>query len=121
MSGLVNESADARSKTIVGNFRVRAWVSFSGTTSSPGLGDRNGNVSGITRNGNGLYTVTFAQSMEDTNYTFCGSATNSASPPHLRALTLEEGSKLAGSVKFAVKDDANNVNNEANVNIAIIR
>tara|TARA_R100000808_G_scaffold6259_1_gene18708 strand:- start:762 stop:1127 length:366 start_codon:yes stop_codon:yes gene_type:complete len=121
MSGIVDQSADARSKTIGQNFRVRAWVSFDGTSGSPGTGGANGNVSGITRHSTGLYTVTFATAMPDANYTFCGSCTNNNSPPHLRALTIEEGDKLAGSVKFAIKDDANNSNNEANVNIAIIR
>jgi hypothetical protein len=121
MSGIVNQSADARSKTVGQNYRVRAWVSFSGDTTSPGTGQANGNVSGITRNANGVYTVTFAQSMEDANYTFCGSATQASNPPSLRALTMVHSNKLATSVQFACKDDANNENNESNINIAIIR
>ena len=46
MSGLIEYSADARSKTIGANFRVRAWVNFNGIN---GQVDRRGfgNVSSI--------------------------------------------------------------------------
>jgi hypothetical protein len=65
MSGLVDQSADARSKTIGANFRCRAWVNFNGTDS----GFRaSGNVSGITDNASGDYTVNFTIAMPDANY-----------------------------------------------------
>ena len=31
MAGVIQDSADARSKTIVKNFRCRAWVNLDGT------------------------------------------------------------------------------------------
>jgi len=66
MSGLVESSADARSKTIGGNFRCRAWVNFNGTGT---VAIRNsGNVSSITDNSSGNYTVNFTTAMPDTNY-----------------------------------------------------
>jgi hypothetical protein len=65
MSGLVDQSADARSKTIGGNFRCRAGVNCNGTDS----GFRaSGNVSGITDNASGDYTVNFTIAMPDANY-----------------------------------------------------
>ena len=121
MSGLVESSADARSKTIGQNFRVRAWVSFSGDSGSPGTGQANGNVSGVTRHSTGFYTVTFATAMEDANYTFCGAVTNPQSPPHGRILVMDANNKNSGSVKFGIKSDNNTSVNEANVTIAIIR
>ncbi len=66
MSGLIELSADARSKTIGGNFRVRAWVNFNGTGTVAIRGS--GNVSSITDNGTGDYTVNFTHAMPDSNY-----------------------------------------------------
>ena len=66
MSGLVEYSADARSKTIGRNFRCRAWVRFNGYGTVAVRGS--GNVSSITDHGVGDYTVNFTTAMEDTNY-----------------------------------------------------
>ena len=67
MSGLVESSADARSKTIGQNFRCRAWVNFNGTGTVAIRGS--GNVSSITDNGSyGDYTVNFTTAMPDANY-----------------------------------------------------
>ena len=77
MSGLVEQSADARSKTIGGNFRVRAWVNFNGTGTVAIRGS--GNVSSITDNGGtGDYTINFTTNMPDANYTITTIGTDSA-------------------------------------------
>ena len=67
MSGLVDQSADARSKTIGQNFRVRAWVNFNGT-GTIAIRD-SGNVSSLTDHGTGIYTVGFTNAMPDADYT----------------------------------------------------
>jgi hypothetical protein len=69
MSGLVEASADARSKTIGQNFRVRAWVNFNGAGTVAIRGS--GNVSSITDNATGDYTVNFTTPLPD-NYTIAG-------------------------------------------------
>ena len=66
MSGLVESSADARSKTIGQNYRCRAWVNFDGIGSISIHGS--GNVSSVTDNGTGDFTVNFATAMEDNDY-----------------------------------------------------
>jgi len=67
MSGLVDKSADARSKTIGSNFRVRAWVNFNGgNNGSVGIRD-SGNVSSIARNSAGVYDVNFINKPPYTN------------------------------------------------------
>lgn len=48
---------------------AKAWVSFSGSTVNASY-----NVSSITVNGTGDYTVTFTSAFSDTNYSFCGFA-----------------------------------------------
>jgi hypothetical protein len=52
-------------------FAARAWVNFDGTT-SPGTIRANGNVSSVTRNGTGDYTINFATAMPDANYALIG-------------------------------------------------
>jgi hypothetical protein len=53
-------------------YACRAWVNFNGTT-SPGTIRASGNVSSVTRNGTGDYTVNFTTAMPDANYIpLCG-------------------------------------------------
>ena len=67
MSGIVDKSADARSKTIDSNFRVRAWVNFNGgNNGSVGIRD-SGNVSSIARNSTGIYDINFIKKPPYTN------------------------------------------------------
>lgn len=56
--------------SVVTAYGCRAWVSFDGTTSSPNTIRGSGNVSSVTKNGTGDYTVNFATAMVDTNYSF---------------------------------------------------
>jgi len=46
----------------------RAWVNFNGTTSSPSTIRGSFNVSSVTKNGTGDYTVNFTTAMVDANY-----------------------------------------------------
>ena len=48
-------------------YGCRAWVNFNGTT-SPGTIRASGNVTSITKNGTGDYTVNFTNAMPDANY-----------------------------------------------------
>jgi len=54
-------------------YACRAWVNFNGTT-SPGTIRASGNVSSVTKNGTGDYTVNFTTAMPDANYSFVGTA-----------------------------------------------
>jgi hypothetical protein len=49
------------------NYKCRAWCNFNGTT-SPGTIRASGNVSSVTKNGTGDYTVNFTTAMPDANY-----------------------------------------------------
>ena len=76
MSGIVESSADARSKTIGGNFRVRAWSYYDQVSDTVGA---SGNISSISDDSTGKFTVNFAQAMPDINYAvsaFCNDAVN---------------------------------------------
>ena len=54
---------------------AKAWVNFNGTT-SPGTIRSSYNVSSVTKNGTGQYTVNFASSLADSNYSVYGCAIN---------------------------------------------
>ena len=53
--------------TLFPEFKCRAWVNFDGTT-SPGTIRASGNVSSVTRNGTGDFTVNFTTAMPDASY-----------------------------------------------------
>jgi hypothetical protein len=53
-------------------YMCRAWVNFDGTGTVAIRGS--GNVTSITDNGTGTYTVNFTTAMTDANYAVCGSA-----------------------------------------------
>lgn len=52
-----------------------AWVNFAGAS---GTRAANYNVSSVTRNGTGDYTITFTNALSDTNYCLSGSASQDA-------------------------------------------
>jgi hypothetical protein len=54
---------------------AKAWVNFNGTT-SPGTIRSSYNVSSVTKNGTGDYTVNFATAMADANYSVSAAASN---------------------------------------------
>ena len=58
------------------NYKCRAWVNFDGVTTATIRAS--GNVSSVTRNGTGDYTVNFTTAMPDTNYSMVASGTCSA-------------------------------------------
>jgi hypothetical protein len=57
-------------------YGCRAWVNFNGTSTVSIRAS--GNVTSITDNGTGDYTVNFTTAMPDANYAWSGSATNAA-------------------------------------------
>jgi hypothetical protein len=68
-------SFDNNFGTVAGlpSYQCRAWVNFNGTGTVAIR--ESGNVSGITDNGTGDYTVNFTTAMPDANYAILGTAT----------------------------------------------
>ena len=54
--------------TLYNEYKCRAWVNFNGTTASPSTIRGSGNVSSVTKNGTGDYTINFATALPDANY-----------------------------------------------------
>jgi hypothetical protein len=60
-------------------FGIRAWVSFQGAGANGPAGiEQAGNVSSVTKNADGDYTITFAVAMPSDNYAVFGSASETA-------------------------------------------
>jgi len=51
---------------------AKAWVNFDGTTASPSTIRASYNVSSVTKNGTGDYTVNFTTALADANYSVSG-------------------------------------------------
>ena len=64
---------------------AKAWVNFDGTT-SPGTIRSSYNVSSVTKNGTGDYTVTFATPMANANYSIASAALQTSSNDYRFAL-----------------------------------
>ena len=55
-------------------YGCRAWVNFAGTSSGTITPRASGNVTSVTKNGSGDYTLNFTNAMPDANYCFTGTA-----------------------------------------------
>lgn len=60
---IINNLSGVNSKTL-----AKAWATFDGSLASPSVAGRNYNISLITKNGTGDFTIVFASNMVDANY-----------------------------------------------------
>ena len=87
-------------------YGCRAWVNFNGTGTVAIYAS--GNVSSITDNGTGDYTVNFTNSMPDINYSFQGSASHTAATSNaihsveVKTGTARSTSKTTSSIHHEV-------------------
>jgi hypothetical protein len=83
-------------------YACRAWVNFDGNT-SPGTVRASGNVSSITRNTTGDFTINFATAMPDVNYCVVGTSQIDESNTDTNRGTVgvkrSSGNVLSGSVR----------------------
>jgi hypothetical protein len=82
----------------------KAWVNFNGTT-SPGTIRASYNVSSVTKNGTGDYTVNFATPMTDLNYTVAGLAGEASTT--IRYIAGWFDSPTTSSTRFRTSDSTN--------------
>jgi hypothetical protein len=97
------------------NYSCRAWVNFNGTGTVAIRGS--GNVTSITDNGTGDYTVNFTTAMSDANYAVSISifpTSSAAERPELVTL-------LAASVRVVNDDGANTKIDTSTFTVGIFR
>jgi len=80
-------------------YGCRAWVNFNGTGTVAIRAS--GNVSSITDNGTGDYTVNFTTAMADANYSVTGMAWDNSN--NVRVVS-QNGTQVAGSRRIIVAD-----------------
>jgi hypothetical protein len=59
-------------------YGCRAWINFDGSSGSIGTGRASGNISSVTDNTTGDYTLNFSNAMPDANYAAIASANSAA-------------------------------------------
>ena len=92
-------------------FECRAWVNFNGTTTPPTI-RASGNVSSVTRNATGSFTVNFTTAMPDVNYS--GLLTTE--------IAVERaGTRTTTGYSFTVESSGGNAFNPADAHVAIFR
>ena len=129
MSGLIEYSADARSKTIGQNFRVRAWVHFDGQETASNMINASGNVSSITDNATGDYTVNFTSEMPDVFYSVAsvqsfiqaGNGPNATVNINRVNSNGNEVALSASSVRVNTSNTAGNDADMKHVNIIVVK
>jgi hypothetical protein len=102
-------------------YACRAWVNFDGTASSP-TPRASGNVSSITKNGTGWYTVNFATAMPDANYSISGTCAVSGSK--LSLYPNPDTSKITASgvdIEVATSGSTTSLSDGSFVTVAIYR
>jgi hypothetical protein len=102
-------------------YGCRAWVNFNGTGTVAIRAS--GNVSSITDNGVGLYTVNFTASMPDVNYAVL--AMNNAQSSNNRITAINNTSLATGSVQVSNEDPSQSYGtgrgDSSTVIVAIVR
>lgn len=94
----------------------RAWVNFNGTTASPSTIRGSFNVSSVTKNGTGDYTVNFTTAMVDANYAAVGTSKDDGTGSYVPFIT----SQATSNVRIGTKSQSA-VNDTGIVCVAIFR
>lgn len=104
------------------NYRCRAWINFDGTTSTPTI-RASGNISSITDNGAGDYTLNFTTalttSLPDANYAVAGAAGNDGEMLSYRAYASFV--PTTSSVRVASTNAAGTRLDSAGITVVIFR
>jgi hypothetical protein len=100
-------------------YTAKAWVNFNGTGTVAIRAS--GNVSSITDNGTGDYTMNFTNAMVDGNYSFSGSGGNATGSLPLYALMPYSNAMLTGSCRFHVNFVSGTAEDPITVTAEIVR
>ena len=99
------------------NYKCRAWVNFNGTGTVAIRAS--GNVSSITDNGTGDYTVNFTTAMPDANFSAAGTAANDQSGGTF--VGLNDGRRTVTTLRVTTKGVTESLFDCPIVNVAIFR
>ena len=104
--------------TEIGTF-CRAWVNFNGTGTVAIRGSFN--VTSITDNGTGNYTINFTTAMPDINYSIVGTTAGDATYGSYAVFVFQQAAPTSSSCNIATRANAGTLVDTIQVNIAIFR
>eukprot|EP00919_Chromeraceae_sp_WS-2016_P032013 GHVR01075434.1.p2 GENE.GHVR01075434.1~~GHVR01075434.1.p2 ORF type:complete len:121 (+),score=12.68 GHVR01075434.1:227-589(+) len=85
-------------------YTCKAWVNFDGTQTAGNMIRGSGNVTSITDNGVGDYTVNFATAMTDVDYSMVGSSDGEAAVSSLGIVVIKTNSPFTTTTaRFTTK------------------
>lgn len=89
--------------SVVTAYGCRAWINFNGT-GTPAI-RASGNVSSLTDNGTGGYTINFATNMPDINYAASSAGTDTAfgGAAFARVVSIVSSTRAVGSVQVTMQ------------------
>lgn len=93
-----------------------AWVSFDGTTGPASTIHGSFGVSGVTRTGTGLYTITFTTPLTSANYACAGMCKDDGSS---NIFAVQIVSKIAASLSIKVLESGTGLVNSTDVNVLV--
>jgi hypothetical protein len=99
------------------NYKCRAWVNFNGTGTVAIRAS--GNVTSITDNGTGLYTVNFTTAMPDANYSFAFGGGNTAGNGNSYGLWTTVPTTTA--IQMASRINSGNLSDQPDLSVIIFR
>lgn len=99
-------------------YGCRAWVNFNGTS---GTIRASGNVSSITSNGTGDYTVNFTTAMPDANYSCVATPSSSGSDSSLANIRSAATAPTTSLVRIGCVNGSGTFLNPTYVNVSIFR
>jgi hypothetical protein len=104
-------------------FGVRAWCRFNGTTTGTNAPAAGGNVTSVTRNGTGDYTVNFTTALPDTSFCVVVSAGDATGTPTSNGRMIGFGGSAftTSSCRFSVFSQSNVANDSPVINVIVIR
>ena len=103
-------------------YGCRAWVNFNGTTASPSTIRGSGNVSSVTKNGTGDYTVNFTNAMPDANYAVVGLGYAGATDNTTLRGIEQRGAPTTGGTRIVTMNAINTSTYDGDyVNVAVFR
>jgi hypothetical protein len=95
----VSDAAGTGPVTLTGQYAAKAWVNFDGTGTVAIRAS--GNVTSITDDGTGLYTVNFTTAMTDANYAMVASGSDEGSGP---LMYVQQGTRLTTACPTQARD-----------------
>jgi len=104
-------------------YGCRAWVQIDGAAATPSIAG-SGNVSSITDNGTGHYTVNFTTSMPDNNYSATANATKGGgteTQSNSSGVFYREDTVLSGSIQIYVMTFSGTKVDRNRVSVAVFR